>query len=101
MHHIIGSSPLTLNRGEPNYLMEVPPTMSAQTVFATIDTPASTTRLSSLPTAPCSVVWSGGHAFVLEQGFGRSRWAGVDDRGRAQLLTNADLQRQGWSTRRD
>lgn len=81
--------------------MEVPPTMSAQTVSATIDDPASTTRRSSLPTAPCSVVWSGGHAYVLEQGFGRSRWAGVDDRGRAQLLTNADLQRQGWSTRRD
>lgn len=50
-----------------------------------------------LPTTPCSVVWSGGHSFVLE-GIGRkARWAGVDDRGRARFLTDADLQRRGWS----
>ncbi|PRY33781.1 hypothetical protein [Umezawaea tangerina] len=47
-----------------------------------------------LPTAPCSVVWSKGHAYVLE-GF-RARWVGVDDRGRPQAFTGADLQRRGW-----
>ena len=49
-----------------------------------------------LPTAPCSVVWSGGHSYVLEGGADR-RWAGVDDRGRARFLTDADLRRRGWS----
>ena len=49
----------------------------------------------SLPTAPCSVVWSKGHAYVLE-GF-RARWVGVDDRGRPQAFTGADLQRRGWT----
>lgn len=52
---------------------------------------------AELPTTPCSVVWSGGHSFVLEGVGGRARWAGVDDRGRARFLTDAELQRRGWS----
>jgi hypothetical protein len=51
----------------------------------------------SLPTAPCSVVWSRGHAYVLERVQGRPRWLGMDDRGRAEELSCADLQRRGWS----
>lgn len=51
---------------------------------------------SELPTAPCSVVWSCGHSYVLEGSTG-ARWAGVDDRGRARFLTDADLRRRGWS----
>ncbi|MBY8851325.1 hypothetical protein [Saccharothrix longispora] len=51
-----------------------------------------------LPTAPCSVVWSKGHAYVLE-GF-RARWVGVDDRGRPQALSGDELQRRGWSRTR-
>lgn len=54
-----------------------------------------------LPTEPCSVVWSRGHAYVLENGYGRARWAGVDDRGRPVLLTSDELRRRGWSERRD
>lgn len=46
-----------------------------------------------LPTDPCSVVWSRGHAYVREG----ARWVGVDDRGRPQTLTDADLRRRGWS----
>ncbi|WP_460959383.1 hypothetical protein [Parasphingorhabdus pacifica] len=53
-----------------------------------------------LPTMPCSVVWSNGHSFVLEGVGTRARWAGVDDRGRARFLTDADLQRRGWSHNR-
>jgi hypothetical protein len=53
-----------------------------------------------LPTAPCSVVWSGGHAYVLEGNRGRPRWMGVDDRGRPVSLTNDDLRRKGWSRSR-
>ncbi|MFR9731640.1 hypothetical protein ACL03H_20625 [Saccharopolyspora sp. MS10] len=55
---------------------------------------------SELPTTPCSVVWSGGHPFVLEGAGGRARWAGVDDRGRARFLTDAELRRRGWSRNR-
>lgn len=55
---------------------------------------------AELPTAPCSVVWSGGHSYVLEGVGGRARWAGVDDRGRARFLTDADLRQRGWSHRR-
>jgi hypothetical protein len=51
----------------------------------------------ALPTAPCSVVWSRGHAYVLERVRGRPRWLGVDDRGRREELSVADLQRRGWS----
>ncbi|RJQ81517.1 hypothetical protein D5S17_04770 [Pseudonocardiaceae bacterium YIM PH 21723] len=50
-----------------------------------------------LPTAPCSVVWSKGHAYVLERRNGRAHWTGVDDRGRPQSLSNADLLRRGWT----
>ncbi|MFI9814687.1 hypothetical protein [Saccharothrix variisporea] len=55
-------------------------------------------RAASLPTAPCSVVWSKGHAYVLE-GF-RARWVGVDDRGRPRALSGEQLQRQGWTRTR-
>lgn len=57
-------------------------------------------RTDQLPTRPCSVVWSQGHPFVLEGTRGRARWIGVDHRGRAQSLTNADLHSRGWSLRR-
>jgi len=67
--------------------------MSASAEAATPDADAA----GELPTTPCSVVWSGGHSFVLEGVGGRARWAGVDDRGRARFLTDADLQRRGWS----
>ena len=56
------------------------------------------TDAGTLPTAPCSVVWSKGHAYVLE-GF-RARWVGVDDRGRPQALSGDELQRRGWSRTR-
>lgn len=52
----------------------------------------------ALPTAPFSVVWSRGHCYVREDT--RARWLGVDDRGRPQALTDADLRRRGWSLRR-
>ncbi|TWP52216.1 hypothetical protein FKR81_11625 [Lentzea tibetensis] len=61
-------------------------------------TEAQPTQGSTLPTAPCSVVWSKGHAYVLE-GF-RARWVGVDDRGRPHALSGADLQRRGWTRTR-
>lgn len=35
--------------------------------------------VAALPTTPSSVVWSEGHADVLEARGGRSRWAGLDD----------------------
>jgi hypothetical protein len=54
-------------------------------------------KAESLPTAPCSVVWSRGHAYVLELIVNRPRWVGVDDRGRAVEFSCADLQRRGWS----
>jgi hypothetical protein len=50
---------------------------------------------TGLPTTPCSVVWSRGHAYVLE-GF-RARWVGRDDRGRPHAITGAEMQRRGWS----
>jgi hypothetical protein len=52
-------------------------------------------QTAELPTAPCSVVWSRGHAYVLE-GF-RARWVGRDDRGRPHALTGAELKRRGWT----
>ncbi|ASO19783.1 ABC-type bacteriocin/lantibiotic exporter with double-glycine peptidase domain [Actinoalloteichus hoggarensis] len=58
-----------------------------------ISTPSSTI----LPTVPCSVVWSRGHAYVLEGGPGQARWVGVDDRGRPVVLTSAELAQRGWS----
>jgi len=54
-------------------------------------------RTEDLPTDPSSVVWSRGHAYVREGALGRVRWVGVDDRGRPQSFTDADLQRRGWS----
>ena len=48
-----------------------------------------------LPTTPCSVVWSRGHAYVLE-GL-RARWVGRDDRGRPHALSGAEMQARGWS----
>ncbi|OLF15078.1 hypothetical protein [Actinophytocola xanthii] len=60
--------------------------------------PTRTTE--SLPTALCSVVWSQGHCYVREGSLGRSRWVGMDHRGRAVSLTDADLRRRGWSLRR-
>lgn len=53
---------------------------------------------AGLPTTPCSVVWSRGHAYVLE-GF-RARWVGRDDRGRPHAITGAEMQRQGWTLTR-
>jgi hypothetical protein len=51
-----------------------------------------------LPSVPHSVVFSGGHSFVLEEtDAGHLRWVGVDDRGRPAYLTDADLRRRGWS----
>ena len=65
----------------------------------TMDEPATSTR-PLLPTQPCSVVWSGGHSYVLEQqGGAGTRWIGLDDRGRPLALTSQDLQRRGWTLR--
>ncbi|MCG8918825.1 hypothetical protein L6E12_23890 [Actinokineospora sp. PR83] len=50
----------------------------------------------SLPTAPCSVVWSNGRAFVLEPPV----WVGLDGYGRLARLTPAALDRQGWTHHR-
>ncbi|MCP2257849.1 hypothetical protein LX15_001535 [Streptoalloteichus tenebrarius] len=55
------------------------------------------TEPSPLPTAPFSVVWSCGHPYVREGNEGRTRWVGLDDRGRPLSLTDADLLRRGWS----
>lgn len=52
---------------------------------------------ADLPTTPSSVVWSNGHAYVLEEHGRRSRWAGLDDRGHPRFLTGAALERRGWS----
>lgn len=53
-----------------------------------------------LPTTPCSVVWSGGHSYVLE-GSGlmgaRSLWVGLDDRGRPTSLSPEALRDRGWT----
>ncbi|SDC18926.1 hypothetical protein [Actinokineospora iranica] len=54
-----------------------------------------------LPTVPCSVVWSGGHAFVLEHTGGGARWVGLDAFGRPCSMSPAALERQGWSRHRD
>jgi hypothetical protein len=62
-----------------------------------IEAPEAKQSASSLPTSPCSVVWSRGHAYVLEPVAGRPRWLGVDDKGRPEALSGADLQRRGWT----
>ncbi|TDD52527.1 hypothetical protein [Saccharopolyspora elongata] len=72
---------------------------AAQTAAAARVEPGRGPATTELPTAPCSVVWSGGHSYVLEGSTG-ARWAGVDDRGRARFLTDADLRRRGWSRTR-
>ena len=76
--------------------------MTTETDTTTSDTDAvvgdDTAVRANLPTEPCSVVWSRGHAYVLEAPvFGRLRWLGVDDRGRAEELSGDDLQRRGWT----
>jgi hypothetical protein len=53
-----------------------------------------------LPTAPCSVVWSKGRAYVLEGSAGRLRWVGLDTFGRPCALSATALDEQGWSRRR-
>jgi hypothetical protein len=52
-----------------------------------------------LPTTPFSVVWSGGHSYVLEGPgvLGSGRWVGLDDHGRPLTLSAADLQARGWT----
>jgi hypothetical protein len=67
--------------------------MSAEADIEAISSPAP-------PTAPFSVVWSRGHCYVREGTLRRSRWVGVDDRGRPEFLTDADLRRRGWSPHR-
>ncbi|MER7013775.1 hypothetical protein ABT324_20350 [Saccharopolyspora sp. NPDC000359] len=74
--------------------MSTEPARSAEA--STTQVEPRTTTSAELPTAPCSVVWSGGHSYVLEGSAG-ARWAGVDDRGRARFLTDAELRRRGWS----
>jgi hypothetical protein len=76
--------------------------MSTQTVAPRIELPAQPAprEAAQLPTTPSSVVWSNGHAYVLERMLGRPRWHGMDDRGRPQALSCADLQRRGWSRTR-
>lgn len=59
--------------------------------------PSDVIPSTSLPTAPCSVVWCAGHPFVLEVGHGPARWVGVNDRGRPLALTPAELERRGWT----
>jgi hypothetical protein len=54
-----------------------------------------------LPTVPCSVVWSRGHAYVLELIVNRPRWVGRDDRGRPVEYSCTELQRRGWSRTAD
>ncbi|WP_026422236.1 hypothetical protein [Actinokineospora inagensis] len=67
----------------------------------TISQQAGSGNGPTLPTAPCSVVWSHGHAFVLEYTGGSGRWVGLDAFGRPTSLTPAALQRQGWSAHRE
>lgn len=62
-----------------------------------MDTSESAHAPEQLPTVPCSVVWSRGHAYVLELIVNRPRWVGVDDRGRPAEYSCAELQRRGWS----
>ncbi|TCO46460.1 hypothetical protein [Actinocrispum wychmicini] len=64
------------------------------------DPETSNSNIAQLPTIPCSVVWSKGHAYVLEMGLGRSRWVGCDDRGRPQAFTHAELESRGWTRTR-
>jgi hypothetical protein len=56
-------------------------------------------RTPRLPTTPCSVVWSGGHSYVLEGSgpLGGWLWVGLDSRGRPHVLSPAALRDRGWS----
>ncbi|MGW1678143.1 hypothetical protein [Saccharopolyspora sp. NPDC002376] len=74
--------------------MSTEPARSAEASTAQFESRTATS--ADLPTAPCSVVWSGGHSYVREGAAG-APWAGVDDRGRARFLTDAELCRRGWS----
>jgi hypothetical protein len=65
-------------------------------------TPPELPRLPAtpLPTTPCSVVWSGGHSYVLEEpGLigAPSLWVGLDDHGRPTALSADALRDRGWS----
>ncbi|MCR3732842.1 hypothetical protein LY40_000503 [Prauserella salsuginis] len=62
----------------------------------------TTTRqpTSAPPTTPCTVVWSQGRPYVLENPTGRPRWMGMDRHGRPQALTGDELRRRGWSYHR-
>lgn len=73
--------------------------MSSHTASTPGTGPGGDDSDTDLPTTPSSVVWSGGHSYVLEGASG-ARWAGVDDRGRPRFLTDADLRRRGWSRNR-
>ncbi|WP_216204970.1 hypothetical protein [Amycolatopsis aidingensis] len=64
------------------------------------DTPAAPSPAGVPPTTPCTVVWSQGRAYVLENASGRPRWMGTDSHGRPQALTGEDLRRRGWSYHR-
>ena len=59
-----------------------------------------TRRVRRLPTAPCSVVWSRGRAYVLEAVDGYAFWVGFDQYGRPQSLSRSALERQGWTPHR-
>jgi hypothetical protein len=82
-------------------MVEVGDDMTTETESPTSDSKATAgddvASNGSPPTAPCSVVWSRGHAYVLESGGGRPRWMGVDDRGRTEELSGDDLRRRGWT----
>jgi hypothetical protein len=67
------------------------------TTDSRMDTSEPTNGPAPLPTVPCSVVWSRGHAYVLELIVNRPRWVGVDDRGRPVEYSRTELQRRGWS----
>ncbi|RLK59429.1 hypothetical protein [Actinokineospora cianjurensis] len=71
--------------------------MSTETIFHQAGSGSGPT----LPTAPCSVVWSHGHAYVLEYTGGAGRWVGLDAFGRPTALTPAALERQGWTQHRE
>ncbi|GAA1193727.1 hypothetical protein [Prauserella alba] len=64
------------------------------------DAKASRQTTSAPPTTPCTVVWSQGRPYVLENPTGRPRWMGMDRHGRPQALTGDELCRRGWSYHR-
>ncbi|HEX3787855.1 MAG TPA: hypothetical protein VHW44_08340 [Pseudonocardiaceae bacterium] len=70
--------------------------MSITDTEPTVQSAETAIPAPSLPTTPCSVVWSGTHAYVLERVLGRNQWVGMDDRGRAVALSCAELERRGW-----